>query len=106
MTQQMDVFAALAHVEEFPYVWFWRQKLTWGPSRKGGRGTPPRVFDRERKGERCRVLARGTMNSGLIEFVDGYRVVTSRGGLRRADGSRRQRRAAARVRRDAAEARS
>lgn len=62
----------------FPYVWFWRQKPAWD------RGTPPRVFDRERKGERCRVLARGTMNSALIEFVDGYRVVTSRSGLRRA----------------------
>lgn len=62
----------------FPYVWFWRQKPKWD------RGTPPRVFDRERKGERCRVLARLSMNSASIEFEDGYRVVTSRSGLRRA----------------------
>lgn len=49
---------------EWPYVWFWR--------RMG------------RKGQRCRVLARGTMNSALVEFEDGFRAVTSRNGLRRA----------------------
>lgn len=60
------------------YVWRWGQKPGWN------RGTPPRVFDRDRKGERCRVLARGRMNSALIEFEDGYRVVTSRNGIKRA----------------------
>jgi hypothetical protein len=54
-----------------PYIWFWRQSAK-------------RVFDRDRKGERCRVVARGEMNSGLVEFEDGYLVVTSRSGLRRA----------------------
>lgn len=49
---------------EFPYIWFWR--------RLG------------RKGQRCRVLARGAMNSALLEFEDGYQVVTSRNGIRRA----------------------
>lgn len=39
----------------------------------------------DRKGQRCRVLARGKMNSALLEFEDGFRVVTSRNGLRRAD---------------------
>lgn len=34
---------------------------------------------------RCRVVCRGTMNSALVEFEDGYQVVTSRNGLRRAD---------------------
>jgi hypothetical protein len=34
-------------------------------------------------GEPCRVLARGTMNSALLEFEDGCRTVTSRNGLRR-----------------------
>lgn len=63
---------------DFPYVWFWRQKPGWD------RGTPPRVFDRGRKGERCRVVCRGTMNSALLEFEDGFRTVTSRNGLRRA----------------------
>ncbi len=62
----------------FPYVWFWRQKPGWD------RGTPPRVFDRDRKGERCRVVARGSMNSAVIEFEDGYRVCTSRSGIRKA----------------------
>jgi hypothetical protein len=45
------------------YVWFW--------NRMG------------RKGQRCRVVCRGKMNSALLEFEDGYRVVTSRSGLRR-----------------------
>ncbi len=35
-----------------------------------------------RKGQRCRVLVRGGMNSALVEFEDGYRVVTSRNALR------------------------
>ena len=36
------------------------------------------------KGKRCRVLAMGRrMNSCLLEFEDGYRVVTSRNGIRR-----------------------
>lgn len=40
-----------------------------------------------RKGQRCRVTARGTMNSCCVEFVDGYRMVTSRNALKRADRS-------------------
>jgi hypothetical protein len=60
-----------------PYRWAWGQKPGYD------RGTMPRVFDRDRKGERCAVLARGKMNSALIEFEDGYRVITSRNGLRR-----------------------
>lgn len=61
----------------FPYIWAWNPKLAWD------RGTPPRTLDR--KGQRCRVLARGRMNSALLEFEDGHRVVTSRSGIRRAD---------------------
>jgi len=34
-------------------------------------------------GRLCRVLARGSMNSCLIEFENGERVVTSRNALRR-----------------------
>lgn len=37
-----------------------------------------------RKGQLCRVLVRGKMNSALIEFEDGFKVVTSRNGLRKA----------------------
>jgi hypothetical protein len=50
---------------EFDHVWFWRSRL---PSRKG---------------ERCRVLARGGKNSILVEFTDGYKVITSRYAVRK-----------------------
>ena len=51
------------------YYWFWRKKLG------------------ERNGEPCRVLARGKMNSILVEFDDGYRVITSRYAVRRVNGT-------------------
>jgi hypothetical protein len=42
-------------------------------------------WDRQgRKGQRCRVLARGKMNSCCVEFEDGYCMVTSRNALKRA----------------------
>lgn len=50
----------------FPYVWRWRARLP------------------ERYGQRCRVIARGTLNSCLLEFPDGFRVITSRNALRKA----------------------
>lgn len=50
----------------FDRVWFWRSTLP------------------ERKGQRCRILARGTMNSCLIEFEDGERHVVSRFAIRKA----------------------
>jgi hypothetical protein len=62
--------------EAFPYVWAWSQPAPW--NRRAG------YLDRDRKGERCRVVCRGTKNSALVEFEDGYRTVTSRNGLRRA----------------------
>ena len=34
-----------------------------------------------RKGQRCVILARGTMNSCLVRFEDGYMMVTSRNAL-------------------------
>ena len=37
----------------------------------------------ERYRQPCRVLCRGSMNSCLVEFADGYRVVTSRWYVRR-----------------------
>ena len=37
----------------------------------------------ERFGQPCRVLARGKMNSCLVEFSDGYRVITSRNFVRK-----------------------
>ena len=48
----------------------------WGP-----RGNMPGAMSR--KGEKCRLLARGAMNSALVEFADGYLAVISRNALRR-----------------------
>lgn len=50
----------------FDRVWYWRVNLP------------------HRKGERCRIVARGTMNSVCVEFEDGDRVITSRYAVRRA----------------------
>ena len=48
------------------HVWFWKSRLP------------------ERKGQRCRVLVRSKrMNSVLVEFEDGYKVVTSAYAVRR-----------------------
>ena len=56
--------APLLTVADYPYVWAWRKKLP------------------ERKGQPCRVLVRSRMNSALVEFADGWQVVTSRNALR------------------------
>jgi len=53
-------------VATMDHVWWWRARLP------------------ERKGQPCRVLARGAMNSVLVEFADGLRVVTSRYAVRKA----------------------
>ena len=50
----------------FDRVWYWRKRL---PGRKG---------------QRCRIVARGKMNSALIEFEDGYQVISSRYAVRKA----------------------
>lgn len=47
------------------HAWWWRARLP------------------ERKGQTCRVLARGSLNSILVQFADGSRVVTSRWAVRR-----------------------
>ena len=49
---------------------------TWGP-----RGNMPGAMSR--KGERCRLLARGAMNSAMVEFEDGYLAIISRNAIRR-----------------------
>jgi hypothetical protein len=38
-----------------------------------------------RKGQRCAVVARGSMNSCCVRFEDGFEAVTSRNALRRAE---------------------
>lgn len=47
------------------HIWFWRQRLP------------------ERKGSPCRILTTGRMNSILVEFEDGWKVITSRYAVRR-----------------------
>jgi len=59
-------------LQEFAHVWWWRSKLP------------------ERKGQLCRVVVRGRLGSVLVEFQDGWRVVTSRHAVRRASDMVRQ----------------
>ena len=51
--------------EAMTHTWYWRKRLP------------------ERKGEPCRLLATGRMNSVLIGFADGTLVVASRWAIRR-----------------------
>lgn len=37
-----------------------------------------------RKGQRCRVTARGKLNSARVEFPDGFVMITSRNAIARA----------------------
>lgn len=59
---------------EFKYIWRWG-KSKWAPF-----GYPLAEY----KGARCRVLARGKLNSCLLEFEDGFKTITSRNGLKKA----------------------
>lgn len=54
-------------MSEYDHVWYWRKNLP------------------ERKGQRCRVVARGKMNSIEIEFEDGVRHIVSRYAVRKAE---------------------
>ena len=49
---------------KYDKVWYWRKRLP------------------ERKNRPCRVLIYGKKNSILVEFEDGYRVVSSRYAVR------------------------
>ena len=49
----------------FDYVWHWLVLLP------------------ERKGQRCRILARGALNSICVEFEDGEKHIVSRYAVRR-----------------------
>ena len=66
----------------FPYVWAWRRR-TWQFPGTTHLQTPWFGDGVDRAGQACRVLVRGSRNSALLEFEDGYQVITSRGGLRR-----------------------
>ncbi len=56
-----------------------KYRYCWGP-----RFRVPGLDVLDRKGQECLVLARGAMNSALVEFDDGYQAVVSRNALRRA----------------------
>lgn len=61
---------------EFDYIWFWSKYplSTWDSE------------GAERKGQRCRVLARAkghVMRNILVEFEDGTKVITPRLAVRR-----------------------
>jgi len=43
----------------------------------------------ERFNQPCRVVSRGKMNSCLVEFADGFRVVSSRNFVRRLTTNQR-----------------
>jgi len=53
-------------------------RYAWGP-----RFRVPGLPVLDRKGQPCRILVRGAMNSALIEFEDGAQFVVSRNALRR-----------------------
>ena len=51
--------------DNYDYIWYWWKKLPL------------------RKGQRCRVVARGRMNSICVEFKDKKQYITSRNAVRR-----------------------
>lgn len=57
----------------FDHTWHWIKRPV---------GPPPDFAPMPRKGQACRVVARGSLNSILVEFHDGWRVVTSRYAVR------------------------
>lgn len=54
-------------LDEYPYTWHWLARLP------------------ERRGQPCRVTARGALNTARVEFPDGFFVFTSRFAVRRRE---------------------
>lgn len=65
----VDPIANAGNTTSAQFTHFWRIRK-WHP---------------ERHGQPCRVLARGALNTVLIEFQDGQRMTTSRWFIRRID---------------------
>lgn len=59
-------------IAEWPYTWRVHTRPKQGP-----------VVGPARAGQPCRVLVRGRKNTCIVEFVDGFRLATSRNYLRR-----------------------
>lgn len=53
---------------KYDRIWYW-----W----------PNRSSTLARKGQKCRVLARGRMDSQLVEFEDGFKAIVSRFATRK-----------------------
>lgn len=62
------------------------------PAARAAQPLPPQPFNRvwywkavlpHRKGQPCRITARGKMNSALVEFLDGEKVITQRYAVRK-----------------------
>lgn len=66
------VLGGMTAASEYPMT----HTYAWGP-----RGNLPGAMSR--KGQRCRLLARGGMNSAMVQFEDGYLAVVSRNAIRR-----------------------
>jgi hypothetical protein len=64
-SSEMTLAEAIALSTDFRYIFRW--------SREG------------RMGQRCRVLACGTMYTCLVEFADGFRMVTTTNALKKAE---------------------
>jgi hypothetical protein len=59
------IMSSMTRLRKYDKVWYWLTKLP------------------ERKNTACKIIARGKMNSILVEFAsDGYRVITSRWAVR------------------------
>jgi hypothetical protein len=68
-------------------VWGWRTRSFGAAYGLSPPVTAPWFGDGvDRAGRACRVVVFGGRNTALVEFEDGYRVVTSRRGLRRVPG--------------------
>jgi len=60
--------------QSYPYIFVWSDKgCKWMGQRRAGM-----------QFQRCRVLARGKMNSAMVEFENGQMDIISRNALRRA----------------------
>jgi len=71
---------------KYPYIWTWDECSGCVHKRKKPKGCPElcptyRPALRGRKGDRCRIVTKGAMNTALVEFVDGQRVTLSLNAL-------------------------
>lgn len=73
--------SSTAVLDALGYDRVWRWRTCASPWHPGVRVEHPFA---DRVGQRLRVVARGAMNSALVEFADGTRAVVSRNAFRKA----------------------